>query len=84
MTLIPDPHGQAALMLCESLMLLLVERGVVGKDQATEAIDDIIELKREIAGKRESVVVSMTSIALLRDVAQSVAAATEPAHLVAS
>ena len=79
MTLTPDPHGQAALMLCESLMLLLVERGVIGKDQATEAVDGIVELKHEVAGKRESVVVSVTSIALLRDVAQSVAAAAEPA-----
>lgn len=71
-------------MLCESLMLLLVERGTIGKDQATEAIDDIIEVKREIAGKRESVVVSMASIALLRNVAQSVAAASEPVPLAAS
>ena len=78
MTSMPDPHGQAALMLCESLMLLLVEQGIVSKTQAVEAIDDIIELKREIAGARESVVVSMASIALLRDVAQSVAAAAEP------
>ena len=81
MTLTPDPHGQAALMLCESLMLLLVERGVIGKDQAANAIDGIIEVKREIAGKRESVVVSVASIALLQDVAQSVAAAPELVHL---
>lgn len=84
MILTPDPHGQAALMLCESLTLLLVERGVIHKDQATEAIDDVIDVKREIAGTRESVVVSMTSIALLRDVAQSIAAVREPAHLIAS
>ena len=71
-------------MLCESLMLLLVERGVIDKDQAAEAIDGVIEVKREVAGKRESVVVSMASIALLRAVAQSVAAATEPAPLAAS
>ena len=71
-------------MLCESLMLLLVERGVIDKDQAAEAIDGVIEVKREVAGKRESVVVSMASIALLRAVAQSVAAATEPVPLAAS
>lgn len=66
-------------MLCESLMLLLVEQGIIAKDQAADAIDGVIEVKREIAGTRESVVVSIASIALLRDVAQSVAAATEPA-----
>lgn len=71
-------------MLCESLALLLVEKGVIRKDQAARAIEDVIEVKYEIAGKRESVVVSMTSIALLRDVAQSIAAAAEPAQLAAS
>ena len=73
-------------MLCESLMLLLVERGVIDKDQAAEAIDDVIEVKREIARTRESVVVSMASITLLRDVARSVAAATArpPVPLTAS
>ena len=84
MTVTPDPHGQAALMLCESLMLLLVEQGIVSRNQVVEAISDIIDVKREIAGTRESVVVSVTSIALLRDVAQSVAAAAEPTSLAIS
>ena len=74
----PDPHGQAALMLCESLFLMLVERGVVGKVAALEAIGGIIEVKREIAGERETVVVSMASIALLRAIALSLSAVTEP------
>ena len=80
----PDPHGQAALMLCESLMLLLVEEGIIHKSQAAEAIDDVIDVKREIAGETESVVVSVTSIALLKIVAQSISAARGPAILAAS
>ena len=65
-------------------MLLLVERGVIDKDQAADAINDVVDVKREIAGTRESVVVCMASIALLRGVAQSIAAAGEPAPVPAA
>ena len=63
-------------MLCESLMFLLVEVGVIRKDQAVEAITDVIDVKREIAGTTENVVVSVQSIALLQVVAHSIGAAT--------
>ena len=78
MTMPPDPHGQAALMLCESLALLLVENGILPKSQVVEAIDGIIEVKEEIAGVSESVVVSIVSIGLLRNIAQSIVAAAVP------
>ena len=84
MILTPDPHGQAALMLCESLALLLVATGVVDKDQVVDAIDGVIEVKLEMAGTSESIVVSVASIALLQSVAQSIAAAPDPQLLVAS
>ncbi len=76
MALLPDPHGQAALMLCEGLALLLIEKGFLLREQVVEAIDGVIEVKQEIAGVDESVVVSMTSIGLLLGVARSVAAAS--------
>ena len=76
MNLTPDPHGQAALMLCESLMVLLVEEGILRKEQCIEAVEGVVEVKQEIAGTSESVVVSMASISLLRAVAQSVSAAS--------
>ncbi len=62
-------------MLCESLMMLLIEEGTIRKEQAVEAIEAVVEVKQEIAGRTESVVVSMTSIGLLRAVAQSLLAA---------
>ena len=80
----PDPHGQAALMLVESLLLLLIENGVIQKEQATEAIDGIVEIKQEIAGKSESVVVSIASIGLLRAVSGSLRAAIAPAGTIVS
>jgi hypothetical protein len=42
-----EPHGQAALMLCESLLHLLVEEGVITKTKALEAIEGVAEFARE-------------------------------------
>ena len=74
----PDPHGQAALMLCGSLAVLLIEEGVISRDRAVDAIDGVIEVEEEIAGTTESVVVSVASIRLLRAVAKSLSAAAGP------
>jgi hypothetical protein len=45
----PDPHGQVALMLCESLFHVLVEQQIITREQAIEAIEGIAELTRETA-----------------------------------
>ena len=74
MVLSPDPHGQAALMLCESLMLLLIESGVISKDRAIEAVSNVMDVKQEIGENKESVVVSVTSILLLQEVERSLIA----------
>ena len=74
----PDPHGQAALMLCESLMLLLIDQHVITKEAAMQTIEDVIDVKQAIAGETESVVISMISIGLLRAVSQSISASVQP------
>lgn len=79
MTLTPDPHGQAALMLCESLALLLIERGTITREEAVDVIDALVELKQEMASTTESPVVSVASILLLQSVARSISAAGRPA-----
>ncbi len=71
----PDPHGQAALMLVESLLLLLIETKVILKEQMADAIDGVVQVKREMAGTTESTVVSLESIGLLRAVSNSLSAA---------
>jgi hypothetical protein len=78
MTSTPDPHGQAALMLCESLALLLIEHGALSKHQVIDAIEGVIEVKREIAGTSEPVVVSVASILLLQTILRSISAASSP------
>jgi polyhydroxyalkanoate synthesis regulator phasin len=45
----PDPHGQVALMLCESLLHELVENGVITKAQALNVVDTVVELAHEAA-----------------------------------
>jgi hypothetical protein len=82
MTLIPDPHGQAALMLCEALALALVESGLLPRSKVVEAIDGVIEVKHEIAGVSESVVVSAVSISLLQAISRSIDTARVSAPVV--
>ena len=74
----PRPGGQAALMLSESLGLLPVETGIVSRQAALDAIDGLVEVKEEIAGVQKGVAMGMASIALLRRVRESLAAAREP------
>lgn len=64
-------------MLCESLALLLIEQGIVRKELVIEAIEGVIEIKREIAGTREPVVVSVASILLLQGILGSIGAVSD-------
>jgi polyhydroxyalkanoate synthesis regulator phasin len=45
----PAPHGQVALMLCESLLHELVENGVITRAQARNVVDTVVELVHEAA-----------------------------------
>ncbi len=71
-------------MLCEGLILLLVEKGIIDKKRAADVIDGVIEVKQEIAGVCETVVVSVASIALLQAVARSISAGADPDRSTAS
>lgn len=46
---VPDAHGQAALLLVESLMHGLVERSVITVADAVEIVDAAADVKAEIA-----------------------------------
>jgi hypothetical protein len=43
------PQCEIALMLCESLIHLLVEEGVIAKHKAIEAIEGVADLASEMA-----------------------------------
>jgi hypothetical protein len=61
-----DPHGQVAMMLCESLLHVLIEQGVLSRQQAIEAIEGIAELLAE-AAEREFQAVNARAAAVLLD-----------------
>jgi hypothetical protein len=44
-----DAYGEVALLLCESLLHVLVEEGVISKGKALCVIDTVVELTREMA-----------------------------------
>jgi hypothetical protein len=64
MTVRSDPHGEIALMLCESLLHVLVEEGVFPKEKALEAIATVVELVREMGETR-------AAVKIIEDIAQS-------------
>jgi hypothetical protein len=68
-------EGQAALWLGESLILTLINTGVLDKDRMLEAVDVAIAAKRAMAlGGREPEIAT-ASIALLASISASIAAA---------
>ena len=67
-------HGQAALMLVESVLLVLIEAGIVNKEQMLEAVETVISSKHSLADKEENRDVSAASIGLLSGIANSLRA----------
>ena len=76
-----DPYTQMSLRLCESLAYLLVDQGLVSKQQVINAIEDVIDVEREVAETSKPAVVSTTPIVLLQDILNSIRAAPEPENL---
>jgi hypothetical protein len=70
---VPDPDGQVSLMLCESILHILVEEGVISKEKALKAIDGVVELARENdeIGRRPSA--SRSAVQLIKAIAQTFA-----------
>jgi hypothetical protein len=70
---VPDPDGQVSLMLCESILHILVEEGVISKEKALKAIDVVVELARENdqIGRRPSP--SRSAVQLIEAIAQTFA-----------
>jgi hypothetical protein len=68
----PDAHGQAALMLVESLLHTLVETGALSLDRAVSAVATAREIKAEVAtAAGESRGRMQASLDLLNDIADS-------------
>lgn len=68
----PDAHGQAALVLAESLLHALVEATILTSDEIIDAIETACEVKFESAtAAGESNARMQASLALLKGIARS-------------
>jgi hypothetical protein len=68
----PDAHGQAALLLAESLVHMLVDQRILSLDQAVEVIQIAAEVKMEVAAAAgESAARMNESLALLAKMSSS-------------
>ena len=70
----PDPHGQAALLLCESLLHVLVEQRVISREAAFSAIETVLELTQESAEVTTREIRSVSPTALIERIAATFAA----------
>jgi hypothetical protein len=68
-----EPDGQVSLILCESILHLLVEEGVISNEKALDAINGLVELIRENddIGQRRSA--SRSAAQLIEAIAQTFA-----------
>jgi|ERR1700693_5662339 len=70
----PDPHGRVAMMLCESLLHVLVEQGVISLEKAIEAIDGVAELMHEAAERDSCTITDSAALVLVETIRESFAA----------
>ena len=73
-----DPQGRVALMLCESVLHVLVEEGVLTKTKAMEAIETVLELTRDIAEVGPPDSANQVAVSLLEAIAESFASKDHP------
>ena len=74
-------EGQAAMMLIESVLLALIDRGILTKAEVQELIETVIETKRNIAADGSSVEVENAAAGLLVNLANSLMASSVPKRL---
>ena len=68
----PDAHGQAAMLLVESLIHGLIARSVISTKEAIEIVDTAAEVKAEVAVQLgDSPATMQHSLALLESISRS-------------
>jgi hypothetical protein len=68
----PDAHGQAAMLLVESLIHGLIARSVISAEEAVEIVDTAAEVKAEVAADLgDSPETMRGSLALLEAISRS-------------
>jgi hypothetical protein len=76
----PDPQtmllaeGQAALVLAESILMALLNNGLLSKDDVNEALETVIDTKRRMLEEGQQPAPSRAAIGILSSIANSLAA----------
>jgi hypothetical protein len=73
-----DPQSRVTLMLCESVLHVLVEEGVLTKAKAIEAIETVVELTREIVEVGPPDITNHAATHLVEAIAESLSIARVP------
>ena len=68
-------QGQAAMMIAESLMLVLVEARLVDKERLVDAIETVIAAKRSMMIDGNAPEIAAVAVGLLSSIANSLTAA---------
>ena len=68
-------EGQAALMIAESLLLVLVEAKLIDKERLVDAIETVIAAKRSMITDGTAPEVSAAAVGLLSSIANTLTAA---------
>jgi hypothetical protein len=68
-------HGQAALLLLECLMLVLIERKTMTADQMVDAVDTVLATKLQMARDEDHPQIARLAAGLLSRIGNSLAAA---------
>jgi hypothetical protein len=71
-----DPESRVALMLCESLIHLLVEKGVLGKAEVCQTIEGLEEITREMTDRQDTAEMGRAMLAVLLPIRQSLEASS--------
>jgi hypothetical protein len=72
-----NAEGQAALLVGESILMALIEYGVLTKNQLIDVIDTAILTKQQMAEEGQDVEVSRIAAGLLTTLRTSIASLTE-------
>ena len=70
----PDPQGQVALLLCESLLHVLIQQRVISREAALSAIEGLLELTQESAETTTREIGIVSPAALIERIAATFAA----------
>jgi hypothetical protein len=67
-------YAEASVMLIESLMLLLIEKGLCTNEQIVEAVETALDAKRQLAHEGEHRRIATVAAGVLSTLANSIAA----------